>query len=103
MILNPHYKGLGLAIQFLGKERALQIVSEYNHQVLFPFLIYAYNFLNPNDACVGASSFTSYNAKPTSLHDLMETNEEITSSVLKKHLNHFRFKKVTKEEPKNPL
>jgi hypothetical protein len=74
-MLNPHYKGLGLAIQFLGKERALQIVSEYNHQVLLLFLI---STLNPSDACAGASSFTSYNAKPTSLHDLMETNEEIT-------------------------
>jgi hypothetical protein len=47
MILNPNYKGLGLAIQFLGKERALQIASENNHQVMLPFLIFAYNFLNP--------------------------------------------------------
>jgi hypothetical protein len=29
MMLNPHYKGLGLVIQFVGKERALQITSEY--------------------------------------------------------------------------
>jgi len=30
MILNPLYKGLGLVIKFVGKERALQIVSEYD-------------------------------------------------------------------------
>ncbi len=81
----------------------MQIVGEYNHQVLLLLLISAYNFLNPSDACVGVSSFTSYNAKPTSLHDLMETNEKIASSVVKEHLNHFRFKKVIKEEAKNPL
>ncbi len=103
MILDPHYKDLGLAIQFLGKERALQIASEYNHQVLLPPFISACNFLNPNDASVRASSFTSYNAKPTSIHDLMETNEEIASLVVKECMNHFRFKKVTKEEAKNPL
>jgi len=102
-ILGPHCKGLGIAIQFLDKERTLQIASEYNHQVLLPLLISAYKFLNPSDVGVGVSSFTSYSAQPTSLHNLMETNEEITSSVVKELLNHFRFKKVTKEEAKNPL
>ncbi len=29
MMLDPHYKGLGLVIQFVGKERALQITIEY--------------------------------------------------------------------------
>jgi len=38
MILNPSYKGLGLVIKFVGKERASQIVNEYDHKVLFPFL-----------------------------------------------------------------
>jgi hypothetical protein len=31
MMLDPHYKDLGLVIQFVGKERALQIVNEYDH------------------------------------------------------------------------
>jgi hypothetical protein len=31
MILNPCYKGVGLIIQFVGKEKTLQIVSEYDH------------------------------------------------------------------------
>jgi hypothetical protein len=34
MMLNPCYKGLGLVIQFVGKERALQIGSKYYHHVL---------------------------------------------------------------------
>jgi hypothetical protein len=33
----------------------------------------------------------------------METNEKMASSMVKEHLNHFKFKKVMKEEVKNPL
>ncbi len=79
----------------------MQIVSEYDHQVLLPLLIYTYNFFNPKYAGVGASSFTSCNVDPKSLYDLMEINEEMASSLVKKLLNHFKFKKVIKEEAKN--
>jgi hypothetical protein len=37
------------------------------------------------------------------LYDFMEPNEELTSSVVKDQLNHFRFKKIVEEEAKNPL
>ncbi len=70
MMLDPHYKGLGLVVQFVGKERTLQITSEYGCQVLFPLLIFAYNFLNPSDAGIGVSNFTCSSAKPMSLCDL---------------------------------
>jgi len=43
LMLNPHYKGLGF-IQYVDKERAQRIVSEYDHQIMFPFLVCAYNF-----------------------------------------------------------
>jgi len=33
MMLNLCYKTLGFVIQFIGKEKALQIVSEYDRQV----------------------------------------------------------------------
>jgi hypothetical protein len=80
MILNPCYKGLGLNIQFVGKERTLQIAAEYDHQVLLPFLIFAYNFLNPSDAGIGSFSFISCSIEPRSLYDLMETIKEMASS-----------------------
>jgi len=60
MMLNLCYKGLGVVIQFVGKKRALQITSEYDCQFSLPLLISTYNFLNPSDIGVGASSFTSY-------------------------------------------
>jgi hypothetical protein len=92
---------LGLVLQFVGKEKALQIASEYDHQVFLSPLISTYTFLNPNYAGVGTSSFTSCNVDPKSLYDLMEINEEMASSLVKKLLNHFKFKKVIEEEAKN--
>ncbi len=83
MMLNPCYNGLGLVIQFVGKERTLQIASECDHQFLLPLLIYAYNFFNPSDTGFGASSFTSYSVEFTNLCDLMEINEEMASLVVK--------------------
>jgi hypothetical protein len=82
-MLNPHYKGLGLIIQFVGKEGTSQIASEYDRQVSLPFLIFAYKFFNPSDASIGSFSFTSYNVEPTSLYDLMETTKEMASSEVK--------------------
>ncbi len=47
MMLNSCYKSLGLVIQYADKERALHIVNEYDRQILFPLLVWAYKFLNP--------------------------------------------------------
>jgi hypothetical protein len=82
-MLNPHYKGLGLIIQFVGKERTLQIANEYDRQVLLPILIFEYNYFNPSDAGTRSFSFTSYSVEPTSLYDLMETTKEMASSKVK--------------------
>jgi hypothetical protein len=66
---------------FVGKERTLQIVGEYDYQALLPFIVVVYNFLNPNDASVGTFGPTSYNAKPTSLYNFMEIIKEMASSM----------------------
>ncbi len=46
MMLHPHYKELGLLMQYIGKEKNFQITSDYNRQVLFPQLLCTYKFLN---------------------------------------------------------
>jgi hypothetical protein len=61
----------------------LQISSEYNCHVLLPLLVSTYNFLNPSDVGVRASSSTTCTPKPTSLYDFMETNEEMALSMVK--------------------
>jgi hypothetical protein len=59
MMLDPHYKGWGLIIQFVAKERTLKIACEYDYQVLLSLFVYAYNFLNPSDASAWAPNFAS--------------------------------------------
>jgi hypothetical protein len=39
MTLDPYYKGLGLVINYVGKERALGIVGEYDTMILFLLLV----------------------------------------------------------------
>jgi len=39
MMLDPRCKGLGLVMQYVGKERAFQILGEYDRLILFMFLV----------------------------------------------------------------
>jgi len=103
MVLNPCFKGLRLVIQYVGDNKALHIASEYDHQVFFPLLIYAYKYWNPSDVNVGVPNFASQNIEPTSSYDFIETDGKMALSVMKKQLNHFKIKKITKEECKDPL
>ncbi len=86
MILDLRFKELGLVIQYVSKERTLHIAGEYDHQVLFPFLICAYKYLNPSDVSVGVLSFASQSIEPTSLYDLIEIDEKMALLMVKKHL-----------------
>jgi hypothetical protein len=104
MMLDLCYKGVRLVIHYVSKERVLHIASEYDCQMLLPFLVHAHHFLNPNDVSVGTPyCFASQSIKSTSLYDTMETNKEMTSLIVKKQLNHFQVKKVTKEKCMYPL
>jgi len=94
---------LGLVIQFVGKERPLQTSCEYDCQILFPLLVVAYNFINPNDVGAQVPSFAFQSTKTTSLYDLIEINQGMTTLMVKKQLNHFKVMKVMKDEAKNPL
>jgi hypothetical protein len=69
---------------------------------LFPILVFAHIFFNPNYASVKAISFTSQKTNTTNLYDLMEIDDEMsTRLVMKEQLNHCKVKKVTKKEGKN--
>jgi hypothetical protein len=74
MMLDLHYKGLGLVIQHVGKEKALQIASEYDKLVFFPLLEYAYKVLNPIEINEKRPTFASQIIEFTNLYDLIETN-----------------------------
>jgi hypothetical protein len=84
MMLDACNKGLGLAIQFVGKERAWQIIGEYDYLVLLSLLVFAYNFLNPSDVSVITLSSRSHIIEITSLlYNLTKIDEEMASSMVK--------------------
>ncbi len=102
-MLDPWYKGLGLVINYVGKERTLWIARKYDRQVLFPLLVYAYKVLNPNDTCESApNSFTSQNSQTISLYDCMDRDEDMVLLVVKEQSTQYKVK-VTDDECKNPL
>ncbi len=70
---------------------------------MFPLLICAYKYLNQSDVSVGAPTFASQSIESTSLYDLIKIDEGMALSMMKEQLNHFKIKKVTKEECKDPL
>ncbi len=84
LMFDPWYKGLGLVIDYIGKKWALQIVREYDRQVLFMFLVCAYKVLNPSNTCERAlGSFTSQNSQTISLYDCMDMNEDMALLAVK--------------------
>jgi hypothetical protein len=75
LMLDPQYKGLGMIIQYVGKQRAFQITNEYDREVLFPLLFCAYKILNPTNANERSScSYTSHSFQSTSLYDVIESD-----------------------------
>jgi hypothetical protein len=58
---------LGLVIQYVGKDKAIQVVDEYDRQVLFLLLVCAYKFLNSIKISEKALSFTSQIIESTSM------------------------------------
>jgi len=103
MMLDPRCKGLGLVMQYVGKERAFQILGEYDRLILFMFLVCAYKFLNLTNVSERVLYFASESSQSTSLYDLMEIDENMTLSVVKEQLTHFKIKKVIEEECKGSI
>ncbi len=103
MMLDPHYKGLGLVIQNVGKERALQIANEYDRAILFPLFVCAYKFLKPTNVSERVSNFASESSQSTSFYDFMEIDEDMALLVVNEQFTHFKIKKGIEEECKDPL
>jgi hypothetical protein len=81
-MLDPCFEGLGLVIQYVGKEKTLEIAGDYNIQVLFPLLVCAYKVLNPTNTSernmVGSASQSS---QCSFLYDVMDMDEDMAFSI----------------------
>jgi hypothetical protein len=105
MMLNPCCKGLGLGlvIQYVGKERAFQSPGEYDRAILFPLLVCAYKFLNPTNVSERIPNFALESSQSSSLYDFMEIDEDMALLVVMEQLTHLKMKKIIEEECKDPL
>jgi len=81
MMLDPCYKGLGLVIQYVGKDKTMQIIHEYDKYVLFPFLVHAYKNFNPIVATEVVVPFVVNSEKGRSLYDFMEIDDGSINSL----------------------
>jgi hypothetical protein len=91
-MLDALSKNLRLVIQYVGKEKAALIASEYDMYVLLPLLVHVYTFLNPFTASEIVAVVVSilvdyevYNFRNGSLYDLMEIDEELVLLMVKEH------------------
>ncbi len=90
-------------IQYVGKEKALQILTNiidiYNSHSLFVHTSF-FNSTNPNERML---NFTSQSSQSTSLYNLMEIDGDMALSLVKEQLIHFRIKKVIEEHCKDSI
>jgi hypothetical protein len=80
MMLEPCYKGLRLVIQYVGKNKTMQIIREYDRYVLFPFLVHAYKNFNLIVTIEVVPSVVNIE-KVTSLYDFMEIDDGSVNSL----------------------
>jgi hypothetical protein len=80
MMLDPCYKGLRVLIRYVGKNKTMQILGEYDGYVLFPFLIHAYKNFNPIVTTKVVAPFVMDSEKGTSLYDFMEIDDGFVNS-----------------------
>ena len=48
LMLDPRYKGLHMTIDYVGREKAMHVVAQYDQLVLVPLLMKVSKLLNPS-------------------------------------------------------
>jgi hypothetical protein len=94
---------LGLAIQYVGQDKAFRVVDEYDRQILFLLLVCAYKFLNPTKISEKLLALHPKLLNPQVCYDLMEINEDVALPIVKEQLTHFKIQKVIQKECQDPL
>lgn len=105
LMLDPRYKGLSLVKDYVGRERALQVVGETDSNALLPCLVTVFKHLNPSSAdnapALSPSSKDSFDEN--SLFGSTASNDEAIVGHLKAELSLFRRLHIDPKECENPL
>lgn len=105
LMLDPRYKGLSLVKDYVGRERALQVVSETDTNALLPCLVTVFKQLNPssveNAPALSPASKDSFDEN--SLFGSTASNDEAIVGHLKAELSLFRRLHIDPKDCENPL
>lgn len=105
LMLDPRYKGLSLVKDYVGRERALQVVSETDTNSLLPCLVTVFKQLNPssveNAPALSPTSKDSFDEN--SLFGSTASNDEAIVGHLKAELSLFRRLHIDPKDCENPL
>ncbi|KAJ7552447.1 hypothetical protein O6H91_06G055400 [Diphasiastrum complanatum] len=99
LMLDPHFKGLSLVRDYVGRDAAIQIVGEYDVKVLIPLLVTCFNRLNPR----AQTTQPLEHDVADSLFGHQASDEEATTSLVKSELSLFRRLNIPLEECSSPL
>ncbi len=78
LMLDPQYEGLGMVIQYGGKQITFQITSAYDREYCSHFSFVHTKILNSTNANEnGPCSFASHNSQFTNLYDVMENDDDM--------------------------
>jgi hypothetical protein len=99
LMLDMCFKSLDVVKVFVGQEKVIQIVVEYDSKTTLPLLVVALHFLNPtNDGFAQASPIDD-----DSIFGVVTSNETTLHGLLKNELGLFHHLHVTLEDLILPL
>jgi hypothetical protein len=105
LMLDPRYKGLSLVKDYVGRERALQVVAETDANALLPCLVTVFKQLNPSSVenAPALSPTSKDSVDENSLFGSTASNDEAIVGHLKAELSLFRRLHIDPKECENPL
>lgn len=105
LMLDPRYKGLRLVKDYVGRDRALQVVSETDTNALLPCLVTVFKQLNPGSVenAPALSPASKDSADENSLFGSTASNDEAIVGHLKAELSLFRRLHIDPKDCENPL
>lgn len=99
LMLDPRFKGLGLVRDYVGADKVVVIVLEYDNMVLLPLLMQCYKRLHPTAQSQEPVTPISEN----SIFGAQASAEEVILEQLKSELSLFRRLHVADGEYDSPL
>ncbi len=101
LMLDPCFKSLDVVKTFIGQEKVIQMVVEYDSKTLRTLLVVIYQFLNMNSN--GLTKTTPVDGDKDSIFTVVISNEVTLHELLINELNLFRDLHAKLEDSMMPL